>query len=64
MKLLCAWCKTEIGELLPGVSGITSPGIRDSKSGTTFYAGPNVSLSHGICESCLAKHFAGTKKTA
>jgi hypothetical protein len=36
-SIICALCQQEIGQIVPGAAGISAPGIRDSKSGSTFY---------------------------
>jgi hypothetical protein len=52
MTINCVLCKCEIGQLVPGASGIVVPAIRDSKSGTTFYLTPAAFATRGVCRDC------------
>jgi hypothetical protein len=54
-SILCSFCKCEIGQLVPGSTGISAAGILDSKSGTRFY--PAEPSTRGVCRDCDAKYF-------
>lgn len=52
MTIVCALCRSEIGQLVPGVPGAIALAIRDNKSGTTFYLTPAALSTRGVCRDC------------
>jgi hypothetical protein len=52
MTVLCELCRTEIGEVIQGVPGVTAHSLRDCKSGSTFYLPQLITVSGATCEDC------------